>query len=535
MAGKKRSYAVEMVIRGKDLVSSVMGKVGRSLTSLARLPGRVFSGIGGFLEKIPGLSILGGGIASAVGGLKDLVTEVGDLSGNLTDLTQRTGLSTRQLQEMGFAAEKVGIPLDEFNASLLRMTGVLGKGVGGSQLRMLGRDATGFARALKAAKSPAEKFELVLGQMAKIADTNKRAAFAMTFFGKAGVKLAAVATDGADGIKSMRLEAQRLGLVLSDEEIARADKMSDTMESLGMVAKGVKRDFAGGLIEAFLPELEDLLKYVRENRVAVRDLVREWGRKIGTGIVDAAHALVGAVKWIVDNKDTILSVVAKLASALVALKALELTRGIFGALGGVGGAVAGAGAGAGAAGAAGAGTSAVGGAVGVAARVLGPAAAAIFLDPNADEDSGIRAQDNRRAGLNIWRAKYGLGAPIDFAALDAGRDALVKSLPEDLATSARNGILQGFDTIGAAFTSAVEAQAQSAAVADAMGGWRSMFSGALGSFVAPPKEEKVEVVVRLEGVTDGAEVTQVKATSGVRAKVSGGVGVRSTSHLKGGR
>ena len=532
MAGKKRSYAVEMVIRGKDLVSSVMGKVGRSLTSLARLSGRVFSGIGGFLEKIPGLSILGGGIASAVGGLKDLVTELGDVSGNLTDLTQRTGLSTRQLQEMAFAAQKVGIPVDELNASFLRMTGVIGKGVGASQLRVLGKDASGFARALKAAKGPAEKFEVVLSQMAKITDTNKRAAFAMTFFGKAGVKLAAVATDGADGIKAMRLEAQRLGLVLSDEEIARADKMSDTMESLGMVAKGVKRDFGSGLIEAFLPELEDLLKYVRENRVAVRDLVREWGKKIGTGIVDAAHALVGAVKWIVDNKDTIIGVVGKIASVIVGLKALELTRGIFGSLGGVGGAVAGA---AGAAGA-GAGTSAVGGAVGVAARVLGPAAAAIFLDPNADEESGLRSQSHRRSSINDLRAKYKLGAPVDFGAMDKSYESVARGLPDSLSSSARNSILNGFTSINKVFEDAITQQARDARASDITTGFRSMFAGALGSFVAPPpKEEKVEVVVRLEGVTDGAEVTQVKATSGVRAKVTGGVGARTTSHLKGGR
>lgn len=160
------------------------------------------------------------------------------------------------------------------------------------------------------------------------------------------------------------------------------------------------------------------------------------------------------------------------------------------------------------------------------------ARAATLLSSTADE----QASRSRASGIygqkNELRTSLGLPA-LDFAA--AGADTkpiadMVGSMGVDTETTTK--IVSGFARIGEALMRVSDAQTAQAQLRS----WQQM-SGIPAAFgLMQPKEEKVEVVVRLEGVTDGAEVTQVKATSGVRAKVSGGgVGVRTTSHLKGSR
>ncbi len=359
MMAKKRAYAVQLVITGKDLVSSVLGKVGRGvralvggplrgLAAMGRLLGSAASGIGGLVEKVPGLSLLGYGVASLVGHVRDLAVSASDAGSVFNDLGVQTGIGTRALQEVAYAADQAGVPLEQFRAGLQKMTATLGRGVKASQLQMLGRGARGFVKALKEAPTAGDKFELVLAQMAAISDTSQRAAFGMAFFGDAGVRLAAVAGDGADGIKRLRREAHELGLVMDEDAIARADEFGDTWGALSKTLTGAKRDFGTGLIEGLLPGLQELLGYTKSNRKEMGALIRDLGKKVGTGIIDAAKWVIKAVDWIVTHKGDIIDVAKKVGIALAALAGLKvlgtaggLLGGVAGLLGGGGGAVAG--------------------------------------------------------------------------------------------------------------------------------------------------------------------------------------------------
>lgn len=326
---KKRSYGVELVIRGKDLVSGIVGRVGKSLRGLKGIA----SGVGSLIEKVPGIALLGMGVSSLATSLRDLVMRVGDLGGELTDLSAATGIGTAAIQNIGFAFQKSGVETEEYHSGLRKMIDTLGDGVKAARfVGTLGKGASGFAQALKATKDPAQQLELILAQMASIESPAKRAAFASIFFGKAGVKMAAAAADGADGLKRMRAEAEALGQVMTEDEIKRADEFSDSYESLGMVLEGSKRGFASGLIEGLLPAMRDLLGWTKGNRKEIGAFIRELGRTVGSGLVTAAKAIGSAFEWIVANKSTVLDVMKGVGIGVTALLGLSALGPILAAL-----------------------------------------------------------------------------------------------------------------------------------------------------------------------------------------------------------
>lgn len=304
--GKKRTYAIDIAIKGRDFFSSTFKKLDRAMRfSPLMSAGKA---IGGFIEKVPGLTFIGAGLARVGSELKALALDASEFGSQFNDLAAQSGIGARALQEVAYAADQAGVPFDEFRGAVQRMAAVLGKGLKARDLTMLGKNAAGFVRSLKGAKTSGAQFELVLAQMAQIPDATKRAAFGLRFFGRAGVKLAALAGDGADGIRKMREEARRLGLVMGDDAVAKADAFGDTWAALGKTFEGLKRDFGSGLIDGLLPGMEGLLRNVKDNRAEIGAMVRDLGKDIGGGIVEIGKWLPGAfqsvksaVEWLTGN------------------------------------------------------------------------------------------------------------------------------------------------------------------------------------------------------------------------------------------
>lgn len=521
---KKRSYGVELLIKGKDLASPTINRVGRSLkllTSPIRSLGRLAKGLGGLIEKVPGLAILGSWVGSLAGHFKELALSAATYADTLDNLRNHTGINAKAIQSVAFAADHAGVPFEQFSQGLRKMTEVLGRGVQASQLKMLGKGARGFVQALKGAKTPTEQFELILSQMAAIPDTAKRAAFGMAFFSEPGVKLAAIATNGADGIRQMRIEAERLGIVMSDEDISKADQFADSWANIGKLVDSTKRDFGAGLVDGLLPALQDLLTYAKANRKEIGAFVKELGRKVGGGIVDAAKAIRSAVTWIVENKSEVIGVMEKVGYGVAALAGLSVLGPIL------------------------AGLAASPFFALIAAAVAGVA----WLLANTPKEARSEAQVDDAFVQNVksdgWAGGFGISFVESVAAAatnamnpsDENRAAAynrfgrlgrsVAQQDEMLSESVDRKRKRNFDD-SAVFNSAAMSQVR--AIRDPSG---------LGmSFGGPLQDQSVEVKVIIEdkgGNTDGDPKVKAPGAARVSAVTKGNTGKRSQVYADGGR
>lgn len=160
-----------------------------------------------------------------------------EYAASLGEQAQQLGVTTRALQEYRFAGQQAGLTTEQIDNALKNGNGRLGEAATGSgkaaaAYKKLGvdiRDADGKIRDI------GDIIPQVAEALTKIESPAERAAVQVALFGKSGQDLGALLAGGAAGVNNLRNEAQRLGIVMSDELIAKADAGADELAALKQV------------------------------------------------------------------------------------------------------------------------------------------------------------------------------------------------------------------------------------------------------------------------------------------------------------
>ncbi len=270
----------------------------------------VGSAIAGILSKI---ALIGGAIAAAVAGVFHLIGQFDELG----DKAELLGVSVDFLAQMRFAAERSGAEIGQLDSGLKAFTQSLGQARAGTgrMAAFLKQVSPALLRQVKAAKSNEEAFDLMARAMEKIKDPAKRAALAQKVFGDAA--LSSLLARGSAGIKALREEYFKTAG--SQEEAAKAaGETDDALKGLHAATDGVK----AALVTGLAPALTVIVKQIKEWLVGHRADVKEWAAQLGKRLPDAFHALVGAVKSVINFIRPFVDSATKLKIIAVALAAV---------------------------------------------------------------------------------------------------------------------------------------------------------------------------------------------------------------------
>jgi hypothetical protein len=169
----------------------------------------------------------------AVDKLAQYGMEAINTAGKLQDLSTQLGVSAKFLQEMKFAADLGGSSLEEVSAALQKITVARGKALGGDQGLL---DA--FARfGVTAQEIKSAKIEDIFLKIGKAfeGDANPQNLLA-PFRELAGKGAGALIPAMAQGLGDAADQAQRLGMVMSDEVIESLDEANDRIEIMHKTA-----------------------------------------------------------------------------------------------------------------------------------------------------------------------------------------------------------------------------------------------------------------------------------------------------------
>lgn len=183
-----------------------------------------------------GAALVGSGV---IVGLKELVSQGLAHASALGEQAQQLGVSTKALQEYRYAATQVGLSQDEMDSALAKLTRTMGEAAAGAKapaqaFEQLGIDIEAF---VASGKDAGELIPLIAEGLKGIATPAERAALLVDLFGRAGQKLAPLLAEGSEGVNKLREDAKRLGLVMSDEMIKKADDAADKLAALETVMK----------------------------------------------------------------------------------------------------------------------------------------------------------------------------------------------------------------------------------------------------------------------------------------------------------
>lgn len=187
--------------------------------------------------SVQGLSSAGGSLATGLKALagafvvkeaiqfgKNLI----DTADSLRDLSQKTGVSVKDLASFQAAAEQADLPLEGLEGGLRKLSQSMVAAATGSKeaqaaFRAIGVTATDASGQLRptgdVVKSLADKF-------AVMKDGPEKAALAIKLFGKSGTDMIPFLNEGSDAL-------ERFGLAIDEDFANRADTFNDTLSRLG--------------------------------------------------------------------------------------------------------------------------------------------------------------------------------------------------------------------------------------------------------------------------------------------------------------
>ncbi len=257
---------------GFDRIGASVGRLGRSLqglgVGLARTTGRLASFV----------SLLGLGASGAVAGAFALAKSASDLGSEIGEASFKLGIGVEALQEYRFAAKMSGIEQESLTKGIQKLginasLATRGNKIMAKSFKALGiplKDTNGKMRSTEAI------LDDTLTGLSKIKDPLRRNALAFQLFGKSGVDLVKMLSDGAEGLKDMRHEARLTGSVMSAGAAAAADKFGDNLDALLIRVNGLKLFLGVQLLPVLNEVIESTTKWFDANAGLVRSTISDW-------------------------------------------------------------------------------------------------------------------------------------------------------------------------------------------------------------------------------------------------------------------
>lgn len=179
-----------------------------------------------------GLKTVGASLAAAftVDAIIDVTRRAFDFADAIVDLADRTGASTRAIQEFRYAAQMSGSSVESADAAVEKFSKSMGQAESGNKLmaaglKNLGVTSTDVDTALR---------QFITGVSALPTEAEKMAA-ATKYMGKSAGDLVVTLGSGEAAFDTMTKKAQQLGIVMGDDLLRNAGQVNDKMDTLKMI------------------------------------------------------------------------------------------------------------------------------------------------------------------------------------------------------------------------------------------------------------------------------------------------------------
>ena len=167
----------------------------------------------------------------------------------------KSGLAAEAISSLAYAAKQSDVDLGSLSTSIRKMQIALSEAATGGKAQKETLDALGLSIAEIKALQPDRQFELIADRISMLTDPADRARAATDLFGKSGAELLPLFEQGAAGIRAAREEAERLGIVLSTEQVQALAEADDALKRFTQSWDS----FAAKITSKVAPVLTDIL------------------------------------------------------------------------------------------------------------------------------------------------------------------------------------------------------------------------------------------------------------------------------------
>jgi len=267
-------------VRAAQATRGELDKLNNTIQQQTKLGKFAASETGKFTAGIAGMATVAVGAIVGIGRFAKSIADQGD---RVRDLSIQLGMSTEFISGMGYAADLSGSSLEGFAKGAAKMERAVVELSKGTITQVEAFDRLGLTYTSLKNLSPEQQFLTIAERMSLMEDKGLRLATAIDIFGKSGADLIPLLAEGSEGITAMTAEAERLGLVMSQEFADASDSFNDNLTRSQGVVEGLKRQFAEGL----LPQLSAVMEAFVESA----DSTESW-TEVGTFFGNLVRVLV---------------------------------------------------------------------------------------------------------------------------------------------------------------------------------------------------------------------------------------------------
>jgi hypothetical protein len=221
-----------------------------------------------------------------------------NLADDMYKASQSLGIGTEELSRLRYAAELSGLTFEQLQANLGKFNRSLysaaqGEGAAAGALERLGISATDAQGNLK---GTTEVLTEIAEAFKGMPDGVEKSALAMEIFGRSGAAMIPFLNMGADGIRELTAEADRFGVVISEETGRDAEAFNDNLARLS----GVVSNLGARVAAELLPHLLRFTEWLIDNQDEIVANISKAVEYIGT-IIRMGATVAGAIQSMQDR------------------------------------------------------------------------------------------------------------------------------------------------------------------------------------------------------------------------------------------
>jgi hypothetical protein len=276
--------------------------------------------------------LLGGFARNAASQLTNLAASATQSLDSLNDLGNRIDVGVEQLQTLGLAAKLSGVDTEQFATAVTRLGVQIGKADQGGQFdRTL--KSIGVTLAELRGLRPEEQFAQISAAIGSLPTSADRAAAAVEIFGKQGAALTPLFQAGAASLEELTARAERLGIVVSQDQVSNIGDMNDAFDLVGATVEGIIGQVSGNLAPLVTAISQEFLAFVEtftgangSGGAAIADAITDSllsGAEVLAGVFDRSveqfagfAETLGTVGEVFSRASSVLSSVVNAAQAL---------------------------------------------------------------------------------------------------------------------------------------------------------------------------------------------------------------------------
>lgn len=261
--------------------------------------------------------------AEVIAKIGELIEKFSTFAEELHVAATSAGLTVEEFQKLAFAAGQSAVSQDEMSGAMARLSRNLYQARQGSeeaqkifmQAGFTGEQIKGFKTGGDAMLGLADRFK-------DIQDPIQKQAIAMQLLGRGSVNMVGFLSQGSAAIKGMGDQAEKLGAILSGQQVEALVKVEHAMHEISAVFKVVGATIASYFAPSVETLIHSLLKFYEVNRKLIETNIKAWVWDITYALGFIYEAVRIVIQKFLDFAATHQTLVRRVSEFIVALGVL---------------------------------------------------------------------------------------------------------------------------------------------------------------------------------------------------------------------